>query len=752
MKLRACAIAAALCVATAYASTGGEEPLPTYNAAWGPVRPLADVAGASLGVVEPSWFRRPLLLAWLRFNEIPVRPDAVSAFGYKNPWQIVEANPGAWSLAARGAAPDLAPERPPQAETVLPSESWGSFTNCPVAAWDQATATLAARKQAWGEGSPALRDWIAVQHRVLARCALGPKHFRTDLGWAINPDAAARFLLPVMTIGDPPAGSPPLLAKDRAYQRASALLYEGRYAEAEVAFAAIARDAASPWKDWGTYLALRARLRRIQVTPAVSPPQPEDHRPEAANARKEATAWRTSEATRLRADIGAALADARKRGATEEARRLAALDTLAGARVDPGGRMRELAVQLAQAPDAATQREAIGDYVLLHRQWPPADTMGEWLAGLIDSHDAAERVRLSEKSLARYLQHPTQRAWLFSAAALAQSGDPHLAALRKALADVPDKHPGATTFLLQRVRLSERAVARPLADALLKRPDVLADYSARNRVRQYRMLSAATLEEFWADALREPGAGIDPDTLLPLAPPSGSAPTGWDADASWILNHELPLAVLMATARRSGWSGAARSQIATMAWARAVLLGDARRAREALKQAANLEAQLAAYTDDTQFLMESKLALWKQNLLPVVGEYQSWCTLKAVPSNGSQGLTVNALNPVLRPGQFAARLLSADEVRAWKTERAALEALPPRTNVVMQNALAFAARYPDDPRVPSLLRDTVYATRLDYCGDAAAGAMSKQALDLLKKKYPQSNEAKRTKYWFKPGS
>jgi len=49
---------------------------------------------------------------------------------------------------------------------------------------------------------------------------------------------------------------------------------------------------------------------------------------------------------------------------------------------------------------------------------------------------------------------------------------------------------------------------------LLARPEVAADYSARNRVRQNRMLSAASLEEFWNDAVREQGGGIDRDTLL----------------------------------------------------------------------------------------------------------------------------------------------------------------------------------------------------------------------------------------------
>ncbi|MBK6594129.1 MAG: hypothetical protein IPG23_16225 [Burkholderiales bacterium] len=145
---------------------------------------------------------------------------------------------------------------------------WDRFENCPNAAWEQARRTLADRLKAWGTDSPALHDWLQAQHRVFARCPQGPTYFRKDLALSerVNLLYAKQFVLPDMALPDPPADAPALLVKDRAYQRAAALLYEGNYQAAEDAFKNIAQDGASPWQEWGMYLAFRARLRSIQMT------------------------------------------------------------------------------------------------------------------------------------------------------------------------------------------------------------------------------------------------------------------------------------------------------------------------------------------------------------------------------------------------------------------------------------------------------------------------------------------------------
>lgn len=770
------------------ASGGGDESPPEFNSPWGPVRPLSELATGSLGVVEGSWWRKPLLLAWYRLNGENLPAGALEAFQYGD--RLGKASDvtlaiQAWLTEANAVAPDLAPNIRLWATSDLPAGNrWDSFLNCPNAAWEQARKTLADRIIKWGSSTPATRDWIAAQHRVFARCPLGPSHYREDLHpeQRMSMERAQRHFLPEMNLADPPPGAPLLLAQDRAYQRAAALLYEGHYAEAEAAFSAIAQDTASPWREWGEYEALRARFRALQVTPSAYSPNDACEAPECVKAREDYLTLRQREAARLRADLNRALDSARESGGggPDEIGRLRDLYSLVAARLDPSLRFRELAAELKRPGiDAPSFQKAAVDYLHLHRQFPPSEPLGEWLSGLIDGRDPSGtscktgatpgkiirgtltqeeefclRLQWSQESLERFQSQPRQHAWLFSAAVLAERGDPHLKTLLKALSDVPENHPGATTFMLHRLRLSSRDEALPLAAVLMKRPDVLADYSARNRVREYRLLHASNLEEFWADGLREAGTAFDRDTLLQSAPVYPSTPPilGWDIDTKWILNYEFPHAALMETAIRSGWPAHERGVVANMAWVRAQLRKDAVSAREAVAVMVKLEFQedqmkrLLAIKDDRAFLLES-------GVIAQGAKIDGTCHLAAPKSDA---YTPDYEEPVgnlkQQLGQFAKRILSIKEYEAWRQERDAFDALPDLTSVWMQNVLDFAEHFPADARVPGLLRDAVYSTHLNWCADESAGQLSKKAFELLKRKYPKSEAARLTKYWFKPKS
>jgi len=748
------------------------------------------MATGSLGVVEASWWRKPLLLAWYRLNGQDLPAGALDAFEYRPDAVRNFDGPSSlkgWFAEAKAAAPDLAPPYDARADSgLLYGNNWDTFENCPNDAWTLARQTLAERSRLWGANSAALRDWLAAQHRVFARCPLGPGYYRTDLpnGRRINLEYAKQFVLPDMSLPDPPSGAPALLTKDRAYQRAAAFLYEGRYKEAEYAFSDIAKDAGSPWREWGTYLALRARLRAVQITSPAVDRYDSCQTPECVKMRADTRALRQAESVRLRADVGRAIDAAKKGNSAEALRRLTDLDALVGARLDPAQRFQELATTLMRpGVDAATFRRAATDYLLLHRQFLPSEPLGEWLGGLIEGADPTGapcatatsptktvrdlrsqsvpqeeyqclRQQWSEESLQRFQKQPTQYAWLFSAAALAARDDPHLDALKNALAAVPNNHPGATSFMLHRLRLGSRDEGLPLATALLKRADVQADYSAINRVREYRLWHAESLQEFWTDGLRVSGSAFDRDTLLKSVPPDPAQPPllGWDYDARWILGYELPHAALMATATRSGWPDTLRSIVAKTAWVRAVVRKDVPAARAALAVVSDYEGyplaphftRIAAITDDRTFLLES-------GLLAYGATAGGDCHLAAPKADEYSAVYAGSFGDLRRyAGRFAKRLLAPGEYADWQRERAALEAFPDLDSAWMQNVLDFAASFPDDKRVPGLLRDAVYKTRLNWCAEPSAGNLSKQAFDLLKRKYPKSKEARTTKYWFKP--
>lgn len=761
------------------ASGGGEESPPEFNSPWGPARPVTELLTGNLGVVEASWWRKPLLLAWYRFNGMDIPAGAEDTFVYSTPpIDFGEALPAA-PAGKNPVPPELSLGAITSHATLPGGNAWDQFENCPGDSLDQANRTLAKRRQAWGASSAALRDWLTAQKRVFARCPLGPTYFRTDLPNLpkLDPEYTKRFLLPDMTLPDPPADAPLLLIKDRAYQRASALFYEGHYAEAATAFVSIARDKASPWREWGMYLAFRARLREAQISTPSGFYDP-CNTPECVSQRAAIQTRRQAEATKLHDDIAQALKQAGKRENAAEIRRLHDLDALVGVRLDPAIQFRKLAKQLAQPGIAAPEfRRSATDYLHLHRQFPPSEAMGEWLAGLVDGYDptdqpcprdtaeakpkspypdqneiACRRRQWSAESLHRFQQQPTQYAWLFSAAALAERDSPQRGALLKALAEAPEDHPGAASFMLHRVRLGDRDEALRSAAALLARPDINTDYSARNRVREYRLWHAESLAEFWQDGLREQGVAFDRDTLLQSAAPKlGTAPTwGWDHDSHWILETELPFAALLETATSSGWPADLRRRVADLAWSRAVLRKDAAQARAALAVLAGFDdsarkadyARLQGIENETDFLLESGLLTRGANIV-------SGCSIavEKSPVGDPSGSDLRR-----QFGRLAQRLLTAEGHAAWQSERAALTALTDFDSAWMKNVIDFATAFPDDKRNPKLLREAVYLTRMNWCAAPSAAKLSKQAFELLKRRHPGSREAQTTKYWFKPRS
>lgn len=760
-----------------HASGGGEESSPEFNSPWGPARPTTELLAGSLGVVEASWWRKPLLLAWHRFNGLTIPAGAEDTFVYPTP-PIDYSSPSAATAGEKPAPQELSLGAITSYAPLPGGNAWSQFENCPGDSLEQANRTLALRRKTWGANSPALRDWHSAQQRVFARCPLGPAYYRSDLPSQrqLDPEYARRFLLPDMSLPAPPADAPLLLVKDRAYQRASALFYEGHYPEAESAFVSIARDKDSPWREWGMYLAFRARLREAQISTSAGSDDT-CGTPECIRQRAASQARRQEEANKLHRDIAQSLKLARKRENAAEIRRLLDLDALVGARLDPSVQFRKLAEQLTQPGIAAADfRRMASDYLHLHRQFPPSEAMGEWLAGLINGYDPTDqpcprdaanakpktnfpdnkevecrRRQWSEESIRRFQRNPSQYAWLFSAAALAERDSPQRGALLEALVAVPEDHPGAASFMLHRVRLGDRDEALRVAEVLLTRPDVTSDYSARNRIREYRLWHARNLTEFWQDGLREQGVAFDRDTMLQSAAPKPDAsPTwGWDYDSHWVLETELPFAALLETATASGWPHNLRWRVANLAWSRAVLRKDAVQARAALAVLAGFRfpeqadyARLQGIADDADFLLESGLLARGANIV-------SGCNIalgKSPPDASSFSDRRRQL------GRFAQRLLTAEAHAAWQSESATLAAYPDLDSAWMQNVLDFAAAFPDDKRVPSLLREAVYLTRMNWCAEPSAGKLSKQAFNLLKRRYPGSREAQSTKYWFKPRS
>ena len=103
--------------------------------------------------------------------------------------------------------------------------------------------------------------------------------------------------------------------------------------------------------------------------------------------------------------------------------------------------------------------------------------------------------------------------------------------------------------------------------------------------------------------------------------------------------------------------------------------------------------------------------------------------------------------PVPKPPVSAPSFLPPADREAAARELDALEKVGAAATWFCREALAFSTCHPDDPRAPEFLARAVHATR-EGCADAETKTLSKAAFRHLHVRYPESQGAKRTKYWF----
>jgi hypothetical protein len=93
--------------------------------------------------------------------------------------------------------------------------------------------------------------------------------------------------------------------------------------------------------------------------------------------------------------------------------------------------------------------------------------------------------------------------------------------------------------------------------------------------------------------------------------------------------------------------------------------------------------------------------------------------------------------------------LTAEQRAAGDEEALQIESAQPwQATYLLRESIGWARAHPDDQRVPRALHMAVAASR--YRGtDADTGKYSKEAFNLLHRRYPRSEWTARTKYWYK---
>jgi len=716
-----------------------------------------DAAGrfgrGELGVVQPRFPRFYLIIAYRYLAGIGLNAEERAAlFGpqpvSQNPFsgQLSEGL-GQWEKA-RGRVVATAPSpRITPYKTITGDSYYLAFVNCNDDAFANAAKTLEDRIGSAGVQNVAVKEWVAAQDQVFTNCSGGPA-------------------IP----GQPASDATPIAQADRAYQIAAANFYAGNLDTAEQMFRAIADNSGSPWSAGAPYLVARTLVRKATLGVKGQGVDRE-------------------KLTAAEAYLQSILNDPARSAVHPPARRL--LDYVR-VRLHPAERVRELAHALVQKDAQVTIRQNSTDYRYLYDEFeegrfggwqalPADDELTSWIGSFQqEAPDAAS------KALAEWRAKQTA-PWLVAALATAGSTQPGandlIAAARKVKRDSPAY--ATATFHAVRLLIDSRRTdeARQWLDHVLAADEATLPTSSVNMFRAERMKVAANWDEFLKYAVRIPAgtftgfqqygnADIDgedasfPEGVKPRTP-------AFDADGGKILNEQIPLDMLIDAARRDVLPKTLRREIAATGWVRSVLLGDEGTAKTLAtllqELAPDLKAPLQTYLDasdaESRNFAAALLMLRFPGMRPYVqagfgrltppGKLDElsdnwWCPFRPVPNGPPDYYRVSSVLGapllVLYPeGAPKAQFLSSEQRARGETEWSRLTALPPAPEYLGTQAVAWVTSHASDPRAAEALHLAVRAVRYG-CG-AKAGA-SKAAFQLLHSRYPGSEWARKTKYWY----
>lgn len=660
----------------------------------GPVDPAAYSRG-DLGVVRPSFRYRDLFVAWRYLSGVPLTAPEAAAL-YPPPSNQPFVSPAADWLAIRKTIPNLPQSKPIDTyrRSFNPNDFY-SYPNCLDDAFDAAADKLKSLNAQWGANSPEVRQWVTAQDQVFENCSAGP--------------AIPQSL---------PAGADPALAADRLYQIAAAEFYAGQLDAAERDFRALTTNPAAP------YLVARTLIREGTLHPDPAKLQ--------------------AAADQLNAIITRSGPDQWKQAARS-------LLGYVQSRLEPQARLREVSAALLRPGLGANISNTLGDFIYLWNrrapQAPPESDFGDWLL-TFPSNNAAhslERWRDSHAS-----------PWLIAALASASPGDSAAAELTAAAHQVKPSEPAwpsATYYGIRLQRLGGATdAARQWADDALQVPQ---SDSTRNLLRSERLAMARDWAEFLKYSTRHPiavdyGDGY-PDQ--PIGPRDPHKPVVFDADSVAPMNLMVPLSLWGDAASSPLLPADLQADIAQAGWVRSLVLGERDTARAFATRLAQLRPDLAPGLRNYLSAADSQSAQFAATFL-----------MLRVPGFSPELRTgFGRITPVRKLDEFrdnwwslmpptaavAAPFLS-DAQRAEGSRQSAQlrQAAANSVNYLCAIAISWAKAHPNDPRVPEALHLAVRATHYGSSADKTSSPYSKEAFDLLHRRYPDSPWTKRTRYWY----
>jgi hypothetical protein len=676
--------------------------------------------GGQLGILQPQYRRIYLMAAYRYLSGVGLSKADQEAL-LAPPVEPVSFWMGQDSPAIREwlqARVQVGAPRPDQIERLKLLPHFSFILNCGDDAFRNAAATLVERGRA-GASQDDLRAWVAAQDQVFANCSEpGPPKLKR-----------AAPSIPAAV----PATAAPWMQTDRAYQIAAAEFYAGQFEAASADFLRIAGDRSSPWHRIAPYLAARALIRKATIVDAAAAPAAQE------------------QLRKVLADPDAAQWHDSARGLARFLR----------ARTEPERVLSELAHTVATEKTGVT--EAMNDYRLMLDRYldrgkdPPRDEdITDWIATMQNGPD--------DRALARW-RATHSLPWLV--AAITYAGKPD-AELMAAAAQAADGSPGFLTVEFHRLRLMPAGEARPRLDAALRRN---MPVSVRNLFLAARMRVSRDWDELLRYAPRTVASDFV-DGRSAANQPVTKRELYFDDDAARILDRQAPLAMLRLAAGSPSLPPSLQLQIARAVWVRSILLNDAGTATGIAPAMASLDPRLKPYVDGYLAAGDDKTrafaAVWLMLNNPGIrisidsgaGRFTAvakidsfrdnwWCPVVRADTARQP---MNAPLELLYQGNSPdAQFFSPAQRAAAHREHERLALAPTAPTLLAQQTVEWVAAHPDDERAPEALYLTVRAGHYACGGDAETDRWVERAFRLLHSRYPKTEAARRTPYWFSAG-
>jgi hypothetical protein len=389
----------------------------------------------------------------------------------------------------------------------------------------------------------------------------------------------------------------------------------------------------------------------------------------------------------------------------------------------------------------------------------PEEAMSDDLSNWIFIYKAADGLERAVEGWKSYKTLP----WFVAAISKATADSPATPELLTEAEKIQTGSPAFATVRFHQIRL---LIATGKMDAAKEKFDEVGDIrkmpvSSQNSFLALRTVFATSLGDYLKYAQRQPAifTWADDDREEPSELDGNLA--AWkdramfDADAALFLNERVPLSVLKEAAVNEQLPAHLRRMLVIATWTRAFVLKNTAVEREfAPLVASHTKSDMphfGTYAAATRPVEREATALLAILRNPVVQPYievgygredSSPTEIDSIRGNWWCGE-----NHSDKAGIAFPTFLSAQQTAAAKTEKDQLIALGESATALTRRTIEFATKNPTHPKTPELLHLAVRSTRYG-CTDDDTEKFSKQAFDILHKRYKTSPWTKRTPYYF----